>query len=302
MSGNIYFSTPASAPTPPTPINTDIYLESVLQGQISNLAPIYVELEDSGGAPITPISSLLVGNTLTAVLPTPAPSGVALQFPRPIQGVSYKNYDVGWRLQNGWYDYTAPAYPEKYAELDYGQGVNNWAKLKYPLRVNGVLSTERFVDLSGVQGWSALNNLNLAVLDKLTGLMFTRFSISSPVGGSAFWVAQFNAAFSYSATILGNTYSDWFLMGQSEAQEIWGAYLPNNNFVDPITSQIILPFTSFNAPNGIILAESDPISSSFVAFAYGGRAASGGAYGLANTNVSAMNFFYVHDARNLISA
>ena len=300
MSGNIYFSTPASAPTPPTPINTDIYLESVLQGQISNLAPIYVELEDSGGAPITPISSSLVGNTLTAVLPTPAPSGVALQFPRPIQGVSYRNYDVGWRVQSMWYNYTPPAYPLKYAELDYGQGVNSWYKLKYPLRVNGVLSSERFVDLSGVQGWSALNNLNLAVLDKLTGLMFTRFSIVSAAGGGN-WIAQFTTAFNYSATILGNTYSDWYLMGASEASAIWGMLLPTTNWVDPLSSQIIVPTAAFST-NRICLAESSVNASTFVCQGYNNGNSAGGSYNQINTNETLNNYFYVHDARNLISA
>lgn len=281
-------------------LNQSIYLDSVLQGQVSYQSPINVNLQDSGGTPILPTSSALVGNTLTATLATPNPSGVALQFPKPIQGVSYRNYDVGWRAQNNWYDYNPPAYPQQYAQLDYGQGADSWYKLKYPLRVNGVLSTERFVDLSGVQGWSALNNLNLAVLDKLTGLMFTRFTISS-AGGAANWIAQFTTAFNYSVTILGNTYSDWYLMGASEATAIWGMYLPTTNWVDPLSSQIIVSNAAFGS-NRICLAESQAASPSFVCQGYTPQVATGGIYNQINTNETLNNYFYVHNARNLISA
>lgn len=291
MSGNIYISPPA------TSLNQDIYLEGALQGQVSYQSPIYVELEDGIGTPITPTSSTLVGNTLTAVLPTPAPSGVALQFPNPSQGTTYRNFDTGWRAQNGWYDYTPPVYPAKYAQLDTTLGANQWYRLKTALSVNGVSSTNRFVDLSGVQGWAALNNLNLAVLDKLTGLMIIRTPAGSG-GGGANWIAQFNTAASYSVTINGNVYSDWYLAGLAELEAIFGTYFPAAaNWVDPISSLAIM-----SANYGrICSADSDPVNPSFACQGYQCMGSNGGLFVSINTNITGNQYYYVHDARNLIS-
>ena len=107
-----------------TVLNQDIFLEGVLQGQVSYQSPIYVELQNGVGVPITPTSSTLVGNTLTATLATPTPSGVALQFPKGSIRTSYQNYDSGWRTQNNVYNYTPPAYPAKFARLDFSAGAN----------------------------------------------------------------------------------------------------------------------------------------------------------------------------------
>jgi hypothetical protein len=279
-----------------TVLNQDIFLEGVLQGQISYQSPVLVELQDGAGVPITPTGSTLVGNTLTATLATPTPSGVALQFPIPTQGISYRNFDTGWRAQNGWYNYTPPTYPAKYAQLDTTLGANQWYRLKTALTVNGITSTQRFVDLSGVQGWAALNNLNVAVLDKLTGLMITRTPASSG-GGSANWVAQFNTAASYSVVINGNTYSDWYLCGFNELQAIFGLYAPNTNWVDPISGLTIMN-TNYQR---ICLADSDPQNSSYVCQGYQATVATGGLYVQINTNVTGNQYFYIHDARNLIS-
>ena len=282
--------------SPPTVINQDIYLEGVLQGQVSYKGPIYVELQDGASVPITPTSSTLVGNTLTATLATPTPSGVALQFPNPSQGVSYRNYDTGWRAQNSWYAYTPPTYPAKYAQLDTTAGANSWYKLKTALTVNGVSSTQRFVDLSGVQGWPALNNLNVAVLDKLTGLMITRTPATSG-GGGANWIAQFNTAASYSVVINGNTYSDWYLCGLSELSAIFGTYAGTSNLVDPFSGLTIMN-TNYSR---ICLADSDPSASTFVCQGYQAINASGGIFVQMNTNVTTNFYYYIHDARNLIS-
>lgn len=279
-----------------TVLNQDIFLEGVLQGQVSYQSPIYVELQDGVGVPITPTSSTLVGNTLTATLATPTPSGVVLQFPNPSQGVSYRNFDTGWRAQNSWYAYTPPTYPAKYAQLDTTAGANSWYRLKTALTVNGVSSTQRFVDLSGVQGWAALNNLNVAVLDKLTGLMITRTPASSG-GGSANWQAQFNTAASYSVTINGNTYSDWYLCGLAELAAIWGTYAGTTNFVDPFSSLTIMNSNY----SRICLADATANNSSYVCQGYSALAANGGIYLEMNTNVTTNYYFYVHDARNLIS-
>lgn len=295
MSGNIYISPPASTPTI---LNQDINLNSVLQGQVSYNTDINVFLEDSLGNPITPTGSVLVGNDLTATLATPNPSGVALQFPNPSQGISTRIYDTGWRSQNGWYAYSPPAYPAKYAQLDTTQGANQWYKLKTALTVNGVSNTQRFVDLSGVQGWAVLNNLNLAVLDKLTGLMITRNPVTTG-GGAATWITQITTtAPSYSVVINGNTYSDWYVISLSELMAFFGTYLPASpNWTDPITGIPIMPANYSRC----VSADVDVASPTFVTCAYQCQNASGGTYVQYNTNTLINTFFYVHDARNLIS-
>lgn len=298
MSGNIYISSPA--PTP-TILNQDINLNSVLQGQVSYASPINVFLEDSLGNPITPTGSVLVGNDLTATLATPNPSGVALQRPTPSTGISYRNYDTGWRAQNGWYAYTPPSYPAKYAQLDTTLGTNQWYRLKTALSVNGVSSTNRFVDLSGVQGWAALNNLNYAVLDKLTGLMFTRTFISI-ASGSANWIANINAAFANSVVINGNTYSNWYQFSAAEAMSLFGLYLgTGTNFVDPISGLSILTGVPTTGSNPIVTADGASISPAATTQGYLTQNATGGTYTSVNTNIALQYTLWVHDASNLIS-
>lgn len=221
-----------------TVLNQDIFLEGVLQGQISYQSPVLVELQNGAGVPITPTGSTLVGNTLTATLATPTPSGVALQRPIGDQFVSYRTGDTGWRVQNQWFYYTPPTYPAKFAKLKNMTTAGYWYTLETALTVNGVSSTQRFVDASGIQSWSALNNLNLSVIDKLTGLMFTR----TRSGLSRNWNECIDDALAYSATINGNTYSDWYLMSLQEAVQVFGNYVTSPTWTDPVSSQIIYQF------------------------------------------------------------
>jgi hypothetical protein len=233
MSGNIYISPPAATPTI---LNQDINLNSVLQGQVSYNTDINVFLEDSLGNPITPTGSVLVGNDLTATLATPNPNGVALQFPTSSQYTSYVTGDIGWRTQNGWFNYTPPAYPAKFAELDMTAGANSWYKLKTALTVGGVTSTERFVDINGVQSWGILNNANVAVIDKLTGLMFTRGLQS---WGQLNYTTHNTNALAYSVVINGTTYDEWYLMSLREYVSIFGMFLTGGSWVDPISGLTI---------------------------------------------------------------
>jgi len=279
-------------------LTKDLYVNSGLIGPFDSTSDVNVFLEDSIGNPITPTGSALVGNDLTITANIPNPSGVVLQFSNPSQGTTYRNFDTGWRAQNSWYNYTPPTYPAKYAQLDTTLGANQWYRLKTALKVNGVSNTQRFVDLSGVQGWAALNNLNLAVLDKLTGLMIIRTPASSG-GGSANWIAQFNTAASYSVTINGNVYSDWYLAGLAELEAIFGTYFPAaTNWVDPISSLAIMPANY----GRICSADSDPVNPSYVCQGYQCINANGGNFVSINTNVTGNQYFYIHDARNLISA
>lgn len=228
-----------------TVLNQDIFLEGVLQGQVSYQSPIYVELQNGVGVPITPTSSTLVGNTLTATLATPTPSGVALQRPLGDQFVSFRTGDTGWRVQNSWFYYTPPVYPAKFARLKNTNTSDYWYTLETPLTVNGVTSTQRFVDVSGVQSWSALNNLNLSIIDKLTGLMFTR----TRSGLSRSWNDSIDDALAYSVTINGTTFSDWYLASLIEVVSFFGNYVTGLTWTDPVSSQTIYSFQNSAAFN-----------------------------------------------------
>ena len=278
-------------------LTKDLYVNSGLIGPFDSTSDVNVFLEDSIGNLITPTGSALVGNDLTITANIPNPSGVALQRSNPAYGTSFRTFDTGWRAQNGWFDYTPPAYPAKYAQLDTTLGANQWYRLKTALTVNGVTNTQRFVDLSGVQGWAALNNLNLAVLDKLTGLMFTRVPASSG-GGSANWINQITTtAPAYSVTINGNTYSDWYVAGFDELQKFWGNYAPSGNWVDPISGLTIMN-TNYTR---VCTADGNPNGSAISAISYSAGGASGGFWSSTNTNETTNYYFYVHDVKNLIS-
>jgi hypothetical protein len=282
-------------------LTKDIFVNNSLIGPFDSTSDVEVFLQNGSGTPIVPTSSILVGNDLTITANIPVASGVALQRPTPSSGISYRNYDTGWRAQNGWYAYNPPTYPAKYAQLDTTLGVNQWYRLKTALTVNGVSSTNRFVDLSGVQGWPALNNLNYAVLDKLTGLMFTRAFISI-VSGSSNWIANINAAFANSQVINGNTYSDWYQFSAAEAMSLFGLYLgTGTNFVDPISSLSILTGVPTTGTNPIVTADGASISPAATTQGYLNQNATGGTYTSVNTNVALQYTLWVHDASNLIS-
>jgi hypothetical protein len=269
-------------------LNRDIYVNNVNEGTYDASKDVKVFLQDGSAVPITPTTSVLVGNDLTITLPTPAPSGVALQFPNPSRGISIQTGDTGWRSQNGWYNYTPPAYPAKYAQLDTTLGANQWYRLKTALTVNGVSSTNRFVDLAGVQGWPALNNLNNAVLDKLTGLMFSRTTRDF-----ANWGNAITNSLTYSVTINGNTYSDWYVPSYFDFMSFFGTY-PASPWVDPISALTIIP--TLYGGDGIHTSD----ASTGVATQGYVQTSGGNTFYLAAPN-QFRNTFYVHDAKNLIS-
>jgi len=278
-------------------LTKDIYVNTSLVGPFDATSDVDVFLEDTGGNPITPVSSVLVGNDLTITANIPNPSGVALQWPNPSAGISYRNFDTGWRAQNSWYNYTPPTYPSKYAQLDTTLGATQWYRLKNALTVNGVTNTQRFVDLSGVQGWPALNNLNIAVLDKLTGLMFSRTPIAI-AAGFANWSNNVANAAAYSVVINGNTYSDWYTIGMSELMAIFGTYLSTTTWTDPISSLSIV--TGINN-NGVLSAEPGINNLTTNVNGYIPFNANGGYYSIINANITTYCSFWIHDARNLIS-
>jgi hypothetical protein len=275
-------------------LTKDIYVNTSLVGPFDATSDVDVFLEDTGGNPITPVSSVLVGNDLTITANIPNPSGVALKFPLPSQYTSFRTGDTGWRFQNGWYNYTPPAYPAKTAELDTLSGAGNWFKLKTALTVGGVTSTERFVDINGVQGWGLAGNAFVAVIDKLTGLMWTR----SQAGGVQ-WNAAIDNALAYSVVINGVTYDDWYLWSSSESMATLGQLGYSGNFIDVNTT---ITITAIPSGVGINIFTADT-NTYTVGEAFMFR--EGNANGLQNTSgpktSSAQKLFYVRDARNLIS-
>ena len=277
-------------------LTKDIYVNTSLIGAFDATEDVDVFLKDPLGATITPVSSVLVGNDLTITANIPNPSGVALQWPNPPQAISNNTYDTGWRLQNtNFFDYTPPAYPAKYAQLDTSLGINQWYKLKTALTVGGVTSTERFVDVNGVQSWGSLNNANIAVIDKLTGLMFTRTPvfISAAVAN---YVANLTNAFNYSVTINSIVYSNWYMISVYEMMVLFGRYLPASpNWTDPTTSQNIVT----NILNTYIFLTGEFVPN--FCQGYQGQTATNGYYQSFNPNLSNQQTFWVHDARNLIS-
>jgi hypothetical protein len=269
-------------------LTKDLYVNSGLIGPFDSTSDVNVFLEDSIGNLITPTGSTLVGNDLTITANIPNPSGVALQFPIPSHGVSSNTGDVGWRVQNGWFDYVPPIYPTAYAELDYTLGVNCFYRLKNALSVNSVSSTNRFVDLSGVQGWAALNNLNAATLDKLTGLMWTRSNF-----GNTNYSTTISNALSYSVTINGVVYSDWYTPSMYELVQFFGTISPNGAWNDPISGLTIYPFSAsfWSSDRG---AYGVPITSVY--------AADGHSFGNVVNLADQYGQIRVHKAYNLISA
>lgn len=278
-------------------LTKDIFVNTSLIGAFDATDDVNVFLQDPGANPITPVSSVLVGNDLTITANIPNPSGVSLQRPNPSQAISSFTYDTGWRVQNtNFFNYTPPAYPAKYAQLNSALGVNQWYKLKTALTVGGVTSTERFVDINGVQSWGSLNNANFAVIDKLTGLMFTRSPIF--VGSVPDWINNLTNAFNFSITINSVVYSNWYMMSSYEMMVIMGRYLPASpNWTDLTTSQNIA--TGLNAGGNYVFLTSDTVPNFYQG--YVGQNANVGYYSQINPNVQNNLVFWIHDASNLIS-
>lgn len=283
------------SPSKPFQLNRDIYLNNVNRGSYDATKDVKVYLQDGTAAPITPTSSVLVGNDLTITANIPNPAGVALLRPTPTRNISYTNYDTGWRAQNGWYNYTPPVYPAKYAQLDTSIATNQWYTLKTALTVGGVATTKRFVDITGNQNFGIPNNANLAFIDKLTGYMVLR----TPVligGGSAGYYAQMTTAYNYSAVIDGNTYSDWYMISLGEMVNIFANNLPvtGSTWTDPTSGAQILTGLGGGGQYRYLTADN-----------YGGVTCDSfrenGFYTATNTNETLQQIFYIHDVKNLIS-
>jgi len=211
-SGSTYVSSVNSGGTLILP-NQTININSTGSGLIPSVGTIGINLTYSGsGAVVVPTSTSITGRNINVVAPIPTPvlSGVLFKTIETKQYTSYRTGDQGWRVQNGFYDYTVPTNPKSIAELNFAS-TSFFNVLKNPLVVNGVSSTTRFVDVNGIQAFSSTGNANLAVIDKLTGMMYTRNSIGFPA-----WNDAIDNALSYSVTINSVVYDDWFLCSEED--------------------------------------------------------------------------------------
>jgi len=161
------------------------------------------------------------------------PSGVLLNVPLGMQYTSYRTGDVGWRLQNGYFTYSPPANPKVIAQLDSTLGATAWFQLKEALVVGGVSSKIRFVDVNGVQGFGATDNVQDILIDKLTGIGMYRFPEDF---AAATWNNCIDTGLSLSIVVKGVTYANWYLQSVEEYLKVFGITSISGSVVrDPIT-------------------------------------------------------------------
>jgi hypothetical protein len=279
--------------------DSQINVNSVDSGDVVSVKTIDVNITD-GVDPVTPTSVGLVGNTLTIEVPSGggSPSGVLLQFPTPSQYTSYRTGDEGWRVQNGWYDYTRPTQPAAIAELDY-TSANHWYLLKNNLKVGGVSNKTRFVDVDGGQTFSATGNKNLILIDKLTGLGIYRPQDNSLL--KATWDAGIDDGLSLSIVVNSITYSDWYLASSQEFHLLFGVNIKANGWVDPTSSITLLATVSTGSQLTYMTSTSAPTAT---ANSVAPRFSNSGYLDISNFSKTSANGrpFYVFDARSLITA
>jgi hypothetical protein len=270
--------------------DSQINVNSVDSGDVVSVKTIDVNLEDSLGAPVTPTSVGLVGNTLTIEVPNgSSPSGVLFQFPILKQFTSYADYDTGWRVQNGWNDFTIPTNPKVIAKLDMTLGANYPYRLTENLIVGGVASKVRFVDVKGVQSWGVTNNVNLITIDKLTGLGIYRFTTSSTT-----WALHLTAAESLNINVDGNTYNSFYLADIDELNAIFGFFqnTAGGQGIDQVSSATF--FSGQNADYTTSTTRADNTGQAFNKAAL---------LQITQTNkVNSTRAIYIFDARSLITA
>jgi len=196
----------------------EVFFNEETEGFADATIPLNVNLTD-GTTTIVPTSVALTGNDLDITI---VPSGVFFKTIEPSQYTSYRTGDEGWRVQNSFYNYTPPANPKAIAELDYTQ-TNFCDILKNPLVVNGVSSTNRFVNVAGnIAGGAGDNSITI---DKLTGMAYLQTGLNK-----LSWNAAIDDALTYSITVNSITFSDWYLTSEQEFQSIKRDFVGFNLF------------------------------------------------------------------------
>jgi hypothetical protein len=287
-SGSTYISSVNSGGTLILP-NQTININSTSSGLIPSVGTIGINLTYSGsGAVVVPTSASITGRNVNIVAPVPTSvlSGVLFQNIKPSQYTSYRTGDTGWRFQNGLFDYIPPTNPKVIAELDSTQN-NGLYLMKNNLIVGGTSSKTRFVDVDGVQTFSATDNKNAVVVDKLSGRMYTR---NNQVGAGGTWNDMIDQALTFSITVNGILYDDWYMVDRSEVEHaIGGGYLS-----DPNTNAVL-----FNQSNATQWTAATRISSTTNAYYF--DIISFTIATLAKTT-GGQRTILVRDARNLITA
>lgn len=235
-----------------------------------------------------PTSFTITGRTIDIVVPSGgSPSGVLFKTIQPTQYTSYRTGDVGDRVQTGWFDYTPPSNPAAVADLDYSS-TGFFNVLASPLIVNGISSTTRFVDVDGGQTFSATGNKHLVVIDKLTGMMYNRNSITS----KATWNACIDDALSYSVVVDSVTYDDWYLACKEEFESVYHNFAGVNPETDTFTSVVVIC-------NSLNIASSTTSATNTANYHYYQRSLR---FLQPIAKTTGLNVLYVRDARNLITA
>jgi hypothetical protein len=216
-----------------------------------------------------------------------APSGVLFKTIEPSQYTSYRTGDEGWRVQNGFFDYTPPSNPAAVAELDY-TSANFFNVLKNNLVVNGVSSKTRFVDVNGIQAFSSSGNADKVVIDKLTGMMYTKSLL-----GAGSWNSSIDNALSYNLTVKGEHYNNWFCISFSEL----------NSLIHNFTGIVVNNDTLTN------IALWNPANNCWTSTTSAANTANARRFLTAERSIDSVSkittdvfFLYIHDARNLITA
>lgn len=149
----------------------------------------------------------------------PDPSGVLLRWPLGYQYTSYRTGDEGWRVQNGYFDYTPPVYPKVIAQIDRSIGQNGWLRLLENLQVGANSNKLRFVDVDGLQVWGATGNKDKITIDKLTGIGLYR--VQADIDPVATWNNAVDNGLTLSVTVDGIVYDDFYLVSMEELQALF---------------------------------------------------------------------------------
>jgi hypothetical protein len=272
------------ATDPLTLPDQQINVNSVDEGDIPSVGTIDINITD-GVNPVVPTSVNITGRTVDIEVPSgSSPSGVLFKTIEPSQYTSYRTGDEGWRVQNGFFDYTPPSNPAAVAELDY-TSPNFFYVLKNPLVVNGVSSTTRFVDVNGIQAFSATGNANLVVIDKLTGKMYSR-----NLSGGLNWNTVIDNALTYSIVVNSITYNDWHLLCQNELV----SFMDGTNNINLLDTQTGITIMNYQY---CYTSSTFPINTTSAIYYETKRILP-----IAKTTAPSMNRIYVRDASNLITA
>ena len=209
-----------------------ITVDSAAFTDVESATTTDIQLVDQSGVTIVPIS--LVGKVIEINTGT-AQAGIAYQRPNyGGQVTQYALYDVKWQLDNGTYDYTAPAYPISFAQLDHAHA-SPFFNMLYN---NYHGSKDRFTSSTGNQTYTLS-----VVEDHLSGLMWTKTQESSATQSNA--MANANAS-------SRDGFSDWRAPTPAEYLTInsWGVatggmdYPPFN-----LTLQTVEMWTNETLPN-----------------------------------------------------